>query len=269
MRSLGSSTGARISEGVTTNEVKAKIGALVNRVESSKLGRRPAVGDFPKNWQFQHNNFNYPVRINEQCAIWDFGTINSSGSFHTERYIYPVGFRIVRPFPSLADPEKEEPWVAEIVEQDGKPLFRAWPESDPSRVFSGTSTAAPFVAAAQEMNLQSQISGPSMFLLDNLDVVYDIQHLVRVSKCKGYITRDIIRDERTGGIAVEGWSQANEDVLESDATKAKEKPKEKGRKQGKEGRRKYVRKTEEEKGRKKTEEKKSKKKAEGKESSPK
>ncbi|VDP94256.1 unnamed protein product, partial [Echinostoma caproni] len=47
-----------------------------------------------------------------------------SGYFHARRYIYPVGFRSTRIYWSMRKPKSRARYVCEILENDGKPLFR-------------------------------------------------------------------------------------------------------------------------------------------------
>ncbi|KAA0192146.1 Histone-lysine N-methyltransferase MLL3 [Fasciolopsis buskii] len=47
-----------------------------------------------------------------------------SGYFHARRYIYPVGFRSTRIYWSMRRPKSRARYVCEILESDGKPLFK-------------------------------------------------------------------------------------------------------------------------------------------------
>jgi hypothetical protein len=157
----------------------------------------------PPPLQFDPARFIYPFSIGQCVTVWNMGRVNPSGAFHTERYIFPIGFKILRPFRAISNPAKEEPWFAEIAAENGRPVFQIWPASQPHRTFKGYSMAEPFGLAATAMGVTLPINGVSMWMFDQLNVQFAIQRLPRADQCKGYMARKIVKDPTTGMLRLE------------------------------------------------------------------
>jgi len=66
-----------------------------------------------------------PLYLGSTLCIVALGKINTkSEHFHTNRHIYPVGFRSTRKYFSILREGEKMVYRNEIVEQDGKPVFR-------------------------------------------------------------------------------------------------------------------------------------------------
>ena len=188
----------------TANRVKS-----TSRPKKEPLAKKPEPEpDAPKDTpeqsdtiptadQVTRDRVKYPIQLGDNCAVNFLGLVEyERPAYHTERQIYPIGFKVTRPFVSLEDPTQDEPWTAEIRDGGDAPEFVIWPTRDSSRVFSGTTPSAPWSKVADELQIKRQINGLDLFLLSNDDVTFCIQHLKFVSRCKGYITRPVPREKQ-------------------------------------------------------------------------
>ena len=157
--------------------------------ESKKADDFPSAGQIVRGW------VKYPIQLSDGCSIESLGVVDPKRpAYHTERHIFPIGFKVTRPFTSVKDPAVEEPWIAEIRDGGESPEFVIWPASDESRVFSCATPSAPWTKAASELGTKKAVNGQDLFLLTNDDVTFCIQHLKSASKCKRYVTRQVPRE---------------------------------------------------------------------------
>jgi hypothetical protein len=117
------------------------------------------------------------------CCRCSFGamTLQSLGTvvtdrldFHTDRYVYPVGFRTSREFLSMRNPSERTVYTSEIVDEGGaKPVFQVTPADDPQCVIRAPSSSAAWKAVLVAVNAlrartlgktyTSSVSGPEYF----------------------------------------------------------------------------------------------------------
>lgn len=133
-----------------------------------------------------------PLNISPSCTVHSFGKIApNKPSFHTERYIYPIGFKSSRQSPSITNPGVKAKWFSEIINVEDTPLFRVWQEGSSDIFFEGPTPTAAWVKAlkASKHDSNPSISGPDSFLLTNHIVAYFIQKMPGASACKNYIMK--------------------------------------------------------------------------------
>ena len=66
-----------------------------------------------------------PLTLFKGLVILSLGTIQTRPRWHTKKYIWPLGFKSVRQYSSMHDPETKIDYTNEIVESPaGAPLFR-------------------------------------------------------------------------------------------------------------------------------------------------
>ena len=141
----------------------------------------------------------YPFAVTQQSEILCLGEIVSDRpDFHTERYIYPAGYKSTRQFFSLKKPNKRITWISEIIDNGGpKPLFRIYPENDPKSYIEGETPSYPWstllkkISELRKEKKSNTISGPEAFLLTHPSTIYLIQHLPGAKECSKYIFRPI------------------------------------------------------------------------------
>ena len=67
-----------------------------------------------------------PLVLFKGLTILSLGTIKIQPGWHSKRYIWPVGFKSLRQYASMHDPDTKVDYINEIVESSsgGSPLFR-------------------------------------------------------------------------------------------------------------------------------------------------
>jgi hypothetical protein len=148
----------------------------------------------------------YPITIASSNMIHCIGKIEfKRPGFHTERYIYPIGFRSSRVSASADDPDEKVTWISEIADVgEEAPVFRVWMAHKPELVFEGQSPTAPWSSALKavskargEYGRGISISGPEAFLLASPIAVFLIQDLPGADKCTKYIRREFTENPLT------------------------------------------------------------------------
>ncbi|ORY91602.1 F/Y-rich N-terminus-domain-containing protein, partial [Leucosporidium creatinivorum] len=122
------------------------------------------------------------------------GTVTPREHFHTERYIFPIGFEAMRKYPSMIDRTETVEYSCTIVDGgDGAPRFEIHPADQPGVIISaGTPTGAwsQVVKAAnrvRERNHSNSVSGPDYYGLAQNVVKALIQELPGAREVPGYI----------------------------------------------------------------------------------
>ena len=77
-----------------------------------------------------------PLQLGQVVTIHSLGQVRSgtgAESFHSDKYIWPIGYRAVRQFWSLIsnEPDKKCEYTCEILDGGGKPLLRVTPSDAP------------------------------------------------------------------------------------------------------------------------------------------
>lgn len=129
-------------------------------------------------------------------------------SFHNQRYIYPVGYKIIRQFMSTTDPTVEiVDYVCQILRaENGTIKFEVSPLNDPTTTWSGKTSSgawASIVNTAYEIRNRpstSTICGPDFYALTSPEIAQAIQGLPNADKCTRYkmqtfITPDDVSQE--------------------------------------------------------------------------
>lgn len=146
------------------------------------------------------NEIEYPILITPSTSILSLGEVVwDRPGFHTERYIYPAGFKSSRLSASLKDPDRRARWISEIADNGNEgPEFRVWQEDVPDTVFCGSTPTAPWshalkaVASKKGDNARiASISGPEAFQLAAQLTTYLIQQLPNADKCLGYTFKSV------------------------------------------------------------------------------
>lgn len=90
---------------------------------------------FPED--FEPNINSYAI---DNLVIQSLGQIEAGNSnFHTDRWIYPVGFTTIRIFGSMANPRVKSVYTCRIAEVAGNPRFEMSSEADPEVMIVGPS----------------------------------------------------------------------------------------------------------------------------------
>jgi len=88
-------------------------------------------------------------------SILDLGKISNHPNFHTERYIYPIGFKSSRKYVSMKDGSSPILYVNEILDQGkNKPMYKVTPEDDPENPIVVDSSSAAWKQILEKVNQQ-------------------------------------------------------------------------------------------------------------------
>ena len=123
---------------------------------------------------------NFPLQENNELTILNIGTIVAEKSFHTGKYIYPLGYRAKR-LEALVKKPKEMVWYLLEIKEDihHNPVFRVEMENDESVFFEGSEPTKTCLKLNKSLGKKILLSGPEFFelsfsvvhrIIQNLDV---------------------------------------------------------------------------------------------------
>ncbi|KAJ1920411.1 hypothetical protein H4219_001387 [Mycoemilia scoparia] len=142
-------------------------------------------------------------RGNEEVIIHNLGEVVwDRENYHTSRYIWPVGFKSVKIYPSMIDRNKKISYISEIIDGGDTPIFQVRPEDQPDKVFTATSSSGVWKLALDEImskgvGVKTHASGPQMYGLSNLAVTKAIQELPDAEKCSKYVMQQWISKDKS------------------------------------------------------------------------
>eukprot|EP01012_Entosiphon_sulcatum_P010410 TRINITY_DN16076_c1_g1_i1.p1 TRINITY_DN16076_c1_g1~~TRINITY_DN16076_c1_g1_i1.p1 ORF type:complete len:392 (-),score=49.62 TRINITY_DN16076_c1_g1_i1:46-1173(-) len=125
------------------------------------------------------------------------GHVNTGAHFSVTRYIFPVGYKIMRLHTSFIKPEEKVEYSCEILEGEEKPLFKVV-AADSNLVFTADTPSGawqPILKRVAEAKIKldpnsrsaSTISGPVQFGLAHPVVAALIRKLSDADKCPNYL----------------------------------------------------------------------------------
>ncbi|KAJ3012195.1 Serine incorporator 3 [Thoreauomyces humboldtii] len=127
-------------------------------------------------------------------TIYDLGTIvYDRKSFHTERYIFPVGYRMSRGYASTVEIGKNTNYTCRISDGGDGPRFHITPDDALETTYTATSATGAWTAviraanALRERENSNSASGPDYFGLAHPSVCALIQELPNAGKCENYV----------------------------------------------------------------------------------
>ncbi|XP_032236865.1 uncharacterized protein LOC5511631 isoform X3 [Nematostella vectensis] len=118
--------------------------------------------------------------------IWD------RPGFHSERYIWPVGYCSSRTYPSIKDPDKKCIYTCKILDGGFGPQFEMCPEDDMEHPIMASSATACHCVVLKTLNkargrdASNTGSGPEFFGFSHPTIQYLIQNLPGARKCSKY-----------------------------------------------------------------------------------
>jgi hypothetical protein len=116
--------------------------------------------------------------------------------FHTERYIFPVGYQITRRYLSSTDPSKEVLYQCKILEGPSGPIFQI-KSDDIDLIEAGTATGAwsGIVKTANQIRDRqhsNSVSGPDYFGLGHNTIKHMIQELDGAKELRDYVWQNYV-----------------------------------------------------------------------------
>ncbi|KIJ53462.1 hypothetical protein M422DRAFT_154695, partial [Sphaerobolus stellatus SS14] len=136
-------------------------------------------------------------------TVKNLGRVCVDKHFHTERYIFPVGYEVTRRYFSMHDPNTEAQYTCTILhgeDIDGGtgPRFRITASDDPENpITAGTATGAWSVivkAANKIRNRQhsNSVSGPDYFGLGQNTIKHLLQELESAELLQDYVRQNFV-----------------------------------------------------------------------------
>lgn len=142
-----------------------------------------------------------PINLTSTAYISSLGHIVTDRSgFHSERYIYPAGFKSSRMYASTLDPSKKVRYTCEILDTgEATPLFRVTMDDNPDIKYEGNSPTSPWnLILKRILELRAEnannpkalsISGPEYYGLAAPVTIYLIQQMPEAKECVNYIPK--------------------------------------------------------------------------------
>ncbi|KAJ3413785.1 hypothetical protein HDV05_007536 [Chytridiales sp. JEL 0842] len=137
-----------------------------------------------------------PIQVGV-LVIYSLGEIvHDRPGFHTDRYIFPVGYKSSRQFLSIVDPNNTTTYTSEIVDSEDGPKFIVTPQDAPEKAATGSSATGAWTIIIKAANLirgkehTSSASGPDFFGISQGVVQKLIQDLPNARKCLHYVWQE-------------------------------------------------------------------------------
>jgi len=145
-----------------------------------------------------------PLNVGIMTVI-NLGTVCMREHFHTERYIFPVGYEVTRRYMSTIDPNHEVVYHCTILDGGDGPKFQIIPADCPERpVIAGTATGAWSTIVKQANAIRNRqhsnsVSGPDFFGLGQNTIKHLIQQLPNADKLRDYVWQHFLEGGPLGG----------------------------------------------------------------------
>ncbi|TPX61563.1 hypothetical protein SpCBS45565_g07229 [Spizellomyces sp. 'palustris'] len=127
-------------------------------------------------------------------TIYNLGeVVYDRKQFHSERYIYPVGYTITRPYASMIDPEKTVTYTCTVTDGVDGPRFHVTPEDAPEKGVTAVTATGAWTSVIRVANAvrkrehSNSASGPDYFGFSHPTVSKLIQDLPNADKCENYV----------------------------------------------------------------------------------
>ncbi|RHZ88015.1 hypothetical protein Glove_26g108 [Diversispora epigaea] len=140
----------------------------------------------------ENGDFILPVGIGLHTLLSHGTIVYDRPAFHNNRYIYPVGYSIRRPYFSMIDPLKNTIYTSRIEDGVDGPKFIVQAQdqpNDPIVASSATGAWTPVIKQANSIRNRKHsnaASGPDYFGLSQPTIRKMIQELPNAEKCKNY-----------------------------------------------------------------------------------
>ncbi|GAA5956667.1 hypothetical protein JCM3765_005697 [Sporobolomyces pararoseus] len=144
-------------------------------------------------------------------TLTNLGVVSNQEGFHTERYIFPIGYEAIRRYPSMVNKTADVEYTCRIVDGgQGGPRFELHPADQPGNVIHAqtpTGAWSQVVKAAnklRERNHSNSVSGPDYYGLSNNLVKALIQELPGANTLPNYIMQTFIEDVASAAAPAKG-----------------------------------------------------------------
>ena len=135
--------------------------------------------------------------INNSLSIECLGTLDwNKPLYHTEKNLFPIGFKSMREHLSLVNPGERCQYMCEILDGGSKPLYKVTSMDEPNNPIMKDSSTGCWIDICKKLNdisgnrrMNVTVSGPERFGLADLNVIRILQTLPNAEKCSKYQPR--------------------------------------------------------------------------------
>ena len=169
---------------------------LINQSKISfKKGKLQTILDIQKVNSI--NNIKLPIVISSSLKLISLGKINVSSHYHSEHNLFPIGFKTIRTYNSMINPNQKCEYICEILAGSNKPLYRVTCMDDPDNIIIRDSSSACWNFICKKVNEvmdnkkdKIAVSGTERFgLLDSL-IIKLLENMEDAKKCEKYILKN-------------------------------------------------------------------------------
>ncbi|KAK7462468.1 hypothetical protein VKT23_008070 [Stygiomarasmius scandens] len=145
-----------------------------------------------------------PLNVGIMTVI-SLGEVCMREHFHSERYIFPVGYEVTRRYLSTVNPNAEVVYHCTILDGGDGPKFQIVPSDVPDKpVIAGTATGAWSSIVRQANAIRNRqhsnsVSGPDFFGLGQNTIKHLIQELPNADKLRDYVWQNFVEGGPLGG----------------------------------------------------------------------
>ncbi|KJA23223.1 hypothetical protein HYPSUDRAFT_137866 [Hypholoma sublateritium FD-334 SS-4] len=145
-----------------------------------------------------------PLNVGIMTVI-NLGEVCMREHFHTERYIFPVGYEVTRRYLSTVDPTIEVVYHCTILDGGDGPKFQIIPSDRPDKpIIAGTATGAwsnivKQANAIRNRQHSNSVSGPDFFGLGQNTIKHLIQELPNADRLRDYVWQNFVEGGPLGG----------------------------------------------------------------------
>ncbi|KAL0481359.1 hypothetical protein AKO1_012723 [Acrasis kona] len=141
----------------------------------------------------QHGQVILPIQLGASLTIHQLGqVVYDRPNYHTDKYIWPIGFKSTRLYSSVKDPNEKCLYTCEIMDGGESPVFVLTAQDDHESIKGSSATAVWTVVVKRINEMKSEesgkrmftnISGPEYFGLAHPTVIKLISELEHAEKC--------------------------------------------------------------------------------------
>ncbi|KAF9485769.1 hypothetical protein BDN70DRAFT_795187 [Pholiota conissans] len=145
-----------------------------------------------------------PLNVGIMTVI-NLGEICVREHFHTERYIFPVGYEVTRRYLSTLNPNIEVVYHCTILDGGDGPKFQIIPSDRPDKpIIAGTATGAwsnivKQANAIRNRQHSNSVSGPDFFGLGQNTIKHLLQELPNSDRLRDYVWQNFVEGGPLGG----------------------------------------------------------------------
>ncbi|KAL1930228.1 hypothetical protein VTP01DRAFT_1382 [Rhizomucor pusillus] len=171
---------------VEEDEEMAEPSKTIKRQGSSR--KKPV--EIPRD---EDGNIKLPFQIGSLNILSLGSVVHDRPSFHSERYIWPVGYCVERTYMSTVDPNGQTTYTCRIEDGGDGPVFTIHAADAPDKEMSAKTPTGAWALVIKEANRVRRrgsacnaISGPEYFGLSNPLVIEMVESLEGADKCVKY-----------------------------------------------------------------------------------